>query len=126
MQDIHRFEATSVSCFSENNVDIIGLSDDDQDPDHFAVLMQLREDGRSASQCTELQTEDTERPVADAVHAIQLSRQQISIILASSMQTQLGYGVIEIGLPERRERQLLEQYLHLCFDDTPVSLTIED
>lgn len=54
MQDIHRFNATRVSYFSENGVDIISVSDDDQTSDYFAVLIQFREEERSVAQCTSL------------------------------------------------------------------------
>ena len=126
MQDLHRFNATSVSCFSENGMDIIGLSDDDLNPAHFAVLMQFREEACAVAQCTELQTEKCEHPIANALQAIKLSRQQMRIVLTDEAKLQLGCNAIEIGLPERYEHPLLVQYLRLCFDNTPIALNIDD
>ena len=126
MSDIHRFEATYVSCFSENDVDIIGIGDDDQNPHHFIILMQQHEEGISPEQSTELQTEDTNQAVTDAVQAIHMTRQSFRLTLSSALQAQLGYGVIEAMLPERCERQLLSEYLHLCFDKTSITLSINN
>lgn len=123
MPDIRHFNATSVSCFSENSIDIIGLSDDDQEPDHFAVVMHLSEDGRSPLNSIELQTEAMVHPMAGAIQAVTLAAQQLRITLTESASAELGYLTLDITLPERHERQLLLQYLHLCFDD--VALTIE-
>lgn len=125
MQDTHRFEATSVSCFSENNTDIIGLSDDDDEPEHFVVLMQLREKDVPFELSLALQTEGMERPVTQAMQAIQLSRWQMNIKLSVELKNLLGYGTIEVGLPERHEHPLLEQYLKLCLDGTPIVMAIE-
>lgn len=124
MQDIHRFEATYVTCFSENDVDIIGLSDDDHVPDHFVVLMQLKEEGLSLAQCTELQTEAAEFSITGAVQAINLTSQRLSITLSAIAQKQLGYNVIDVVLPKQYAHQQLEEYLHVCFDDASVALTI--
>lgn len=124
MPDIQRFNATSVSYFSENSVDIIGLSDDDQEPDHFVVVMHLSQNERSPLHCIELQTEAMVHPLAGAIQAVTLSAQQLMITLTDSARAELGYRALEVTLPERHERQLLLQYLHLCFDDA--ALTIEE
>ncbi|WP_414501891.1 hypothetical protein [Zymobacter sp. IVIA_5232.4 C2] len=126
MQDIHRFEATSVSCFSENGVDIIGLSDDDQEPEHFVVLMQMREEGIPGEQSIEMQTEATGRPVTGSFMAVRLAGHHMQVALTEEWQELLGYGTIEVILPERHEHQLLAQYLHLCLDDTAIELTIDN
>lgn len=123
MPDTRRFKAKSVSCFSENSIDIIGLSDDDQKPDHFVVVIHLSGDGRSPLHCIELQTEAMVHPLAGAIQAVRLSAQQLIIMLTDSAHAELGYRALDITLPKQHERQLLLQYLHVCFDD--VALTIE-
>lgn len=118
------FPASVVRCYVEDDVAVIGLSDDNVTPGNYVILTRMLED-ESEQDGVGIQTSRSTHEFSNAITRIELRQQELSIFVNQECAAGVGGAVISVNLSTAElDHAVLVKFLHQLLDGSPVSLMI--
>ncbi|WP_312690962.1 Imm10 family immunity protein [Kosakonia sp.] len=78
------FTATRIHYTEEDDVYILGVGDDDEEPEHFFIISRFDEEDEPVDKCIGFQSDATEYELTAAIASIVLSNKSVTVTLTDS------------------------------------------
>lgn len=118
-----KFLATNINCYTEDQVLIIGISNDLIFPNNYLILSRFDEDEGDVDESIGIQTHLTEIEVAKAVKSIVLKKNTLTIEINKHKTEQIQAKKIIIEFNEL-DNTLLIKYINDIFSDSLATVII--
>ncbi|MCO6539671.1 MAG: hypothetical protein J6569_06010 [Gilliamella sp.] len=118
-----KFLATNINCYTEDQVLIIGISNDLIFPNNYLILSRFDEDEGDVDESIGIQTHLTEIEVAKAVKSIVLKKNTLTIEINKHKTEQIQAKKIIIEFNEL-DNTLLIKYINDIFSDSSATVII--
>jgi|GEM_PF-4773168 len=118
------FTASTVSCYTENDVLTIGVGDDPVSPKNYIIISRL-DDGGSVDDSIGIQTHLSEAEVSDAIKEIYLSLDKLIIKIEDRKKDDVHASEIVALLPRDDPGfDQLKKYVHEIFYGSSVHINV--
>lgn len=97
MSNIIKFFISTVTSYTEDDVDIIAFGDDDEMPQNYVIISRFDDPGADDSPRDEMigiQTSQSAYEVSAAILSIKLSRNSIEIVIRDELADKVGANIL--------------------------------
>lgn len=120
-----KFSATFINCYTEDDVPVIGISDDPCEPEHFLIISQFIDGDDSIDESIGLQTHLSEQEFSGVIDSVALSRQQLHITIREEKAAAVGMRTIIADLRVSVEQwDILAGYIRMIFTGSSIKITL--
>lgn len=127
MNDINHnisFFANFVNCYTENNVSVIGVGDDPNEPEHYIIISQFIEEDEDINNSIDLEGHFFNGVICGAIKYIGLKRNNLLIRLCENKS--IGIDKIEISLNiSTKKLKSLVEYINKIFSQSNIEIELE-
>ncbi|CND26665.1 hypothetical protein [Yersinia pseudotuberculosis] len=115
--------ATTVNCYTENDVLIIGFGNDAVSPDNYIIISRF--DDGDIDDSIGIQTHLSEMEVSNAIKAIGLNENECVIEIKDTREKQVGFAVVVIKFKgASADYKSLVRYVNAVFSGSSIKVQV--
>ncbi|WP_456310931.1 hypothetical protein [Serratia proteamaculans] len=124
MNSTKKINAVFINCIDEDDVLMLAIGDDKQDPKNFFIISRFDEEGLSVDECIGFQNENTSFEIPSAIESIELSKSELIITLNDDAAEKSGTKKIQSTFNHLTDPAVIEDFLHVIFADASTEFII--
>lgn len=125
MESVVRFSANFINCYTEDDVPVIGIGDDPNEPEHYIIISQFIDIDESIDESIGFQGHFFDAEVSNAISKLELNKNQLLINIKSDKVEKIKAHKIHIKIDVSKEKfQLLIEYIQNIFSQSTVVIEI--